>query len=148
MRPDKKKTRHHDSRKREAAAKSKLAGESSSSAATKAKGKGSSSDRAPEEEEGSHSEEKQEDVGDDRYSKRKVQSNWTKYEIPSSEGEDDEGDDEEDEREMTGPDFNYVLQNASEFTNKKRKNEAFLKKFSFYLLFRYIVLAVPPQVRA
>ncbi len=122
MRPDKKKTRHHDSRKREAAAKSKLAGESSSSAAAKAKGKGSS-DRAPEDEEGSHSEEKQEDVGDDRYSKRKVQSNWTKYEIPSSEGEDG-GEEEEDEREMTGPDFNYVLQNASEFTNK-RKNEAF-----------------------
>ena len=92
MRPDKKKTRHHDSRKREAKAKGKLE--------EKEKGKGKQTEERErrEENEGEGKE-------DTRYGRRNVESNWTKYEISSE---------EEDEEEMarTGEDFEYALQSA------------------------------------
>merc|ERR1719233_1301156 len=50
--------------------------------------------------------EMQQDEEDPKYAKRNIISNWTKYELPSS--------DEEDEsvQSMTGADFNYVLASA------------------------------------
>jgi len=84
MRPDKKKIRHHDSRKREAAAKGKLAVGDKKECFKKKGGEGEGADRS------------------------QLPSNWSKYDLPSSDSEsnDDDG--------ATGQDFNYVLQNASE----------------------------------
>jgi len=50
--------------------------------------------------------EMQQDEEDPKYAKRNITSNWTKYELPSS--------DEEDEsvQSMTGADFHYVLASA------------------------------------
>lgn len=50
--------------------------------------------------------ETQQDEEDPKYAKRNITSNWTKYELPSS--------DEEDEsvQSMTGADFHYVLASA------------------------------------
>mgnify|MGYP007023056382 CR=1 FL=1 len=41
------------------------------------------------------------------YSHRKVTSNWTKYEIPSS------SDDNDETESGTGPDYNFVLENSA-----------------------------------
>ena len=49
--------------------------------------------------------EEEEEKGDD-FNKRNVTSNWTKYELPSS-------DDEDEENAMTGEDFNEVLRSAT-----------------------------------
>jgi len=48
---------------------------------------------------------KVEDI-DTKYAKRNITSNWTKYELPSSDEED------EIDQEMTGADFQYVLSSA------------------------------------
>ena len=95
MRPDKKKVRHHDSRKREEKAKAKA----SSSEPSKAPSK----NQSPPPRDGDVDDNSEE--VDARYKKRSVSNNWTKYEIPSS-SEDDEGP------AMTGEDFNVVLQGA------------------------------------
>ncbi len=120
MRPDKKKTRHHDSRRREAAAKAKL-GEGKS-------GRGEDAKRREEPDRGGDGAaaaaaavaDAAEEEGGGRYSKRKVVSNWTKYEIPSSDG--GEGQSEEEEQEegggggvRTGRDFNSAVQDTSEW---------------------------------
>ncbi len=101
MRPDKKKTRHHDSRKREAIAKEKIA-KSKNPHDTGRKG----AETAQAAEVGP--------TGDDdgRYSKRNICSNWTKYEVSS---EDEESGSDDVGHSMTGEDFNYVLQNAGRY---------------------------------
>ena len=104
MRPDKKKVRHHDSRKSEAKAKSKQA------AVAAKKPNSSSSARESPAREVSDSEDdagEKEEEAESRFGKRNVSSNWTKYEIPSS-------GDEGEESAMTGEDYNDVLQAASE----------------------------------
>ena len=110
MRPDKKKVRHHDSKKSEAKAKAKLG--QKAAAAAKSGGNSSSSHKqdsdgaaaaavaaaaaaAPQDQERSE------------FGRRNIVSNWTKYELPSSEEEYDS-----DENAKTGQDFNFVIQNA------------------------------------
>ena len=94
MRPDKKKTRHHDSVKCENKAKAK--------AAEKAKKEGKTSNKTQEKSEKPSTSTQ---FVQSEYQNRKVESNWTKYEIPSSE--------DENEIAATGPDFQFVLENAS-----------------------------------
>jgi len=48
----------------------------------------------------------QDEEEDPKYAKRNITSNWTKYELPSSDEED------EHSQSMTGADFNYVLASA------------------------------------
>jgi len=48
----------------------------------------------------------QEEEEDPKYAKRNITSNWTKYELPSSDEEDDST------QSMTGADFHYVLASA------------------------------------
>jgi hypothetical protein len=107
MRPDKKKTRHHDSLKCEAKAKEKA------KKVEKSRGGGQKTTKEQHKSETKSDETKAEtsltglnaDAVDSKYSSRSVASNWTKYEIPS--------DDEFDEFDgKTGPDFNFVLENA------------------------------------
>ncbi len=101
MRPDKKKNRHHDSLKCEAKAKQKAA-EKAKKEQKQARPKQPAQPEAATVPEVTHQ------GGDRLYSKRNISSNWTKYEIPSS--------DEEDAAEAhlaTGPDFNFVLESAS-----------------------------------
>jgi len=50
---------------------------------------------------------KEEDV-DPKYAKRNITSNWTKYELPSS----DEEEEDEASQSMTGADFEYVMSSA------------------------------------
>ena len=119
MRPDKKKTRHHDSLKCEAKAKLKAA-EKAKKAPNKSEKK---TDRRNDS--GAHGSEvlasgaqaieaqgsgaQATTTGEGFYAKRQVTSNWTKYEIPSS---------DEDEGAVTGPDFHFVLENSSKISDR------------------------------
>lgn len=105
MRPDKKKVRHHDSRKREEKAKAKitsLAKDSSNTApvASSATSTFSSVTVNPLPDDPSIDQ-------DHKYVRRNISSNWTKYEIPSS----DEAGSSEDEA-LTGQDFHLALESA------------------------------------
>ena len=116
MRPDKKKTRHHDSQK--CANKAKLkAAEKARKAPNKSEkaikgleeGANNSGTRDSEvHDSGVHAVDGR-DVSDSSYSKRQVTSNWTKYEIPSS---------DEEEGAVTGPDFHFVLENSSKVSDR------------------------------
>lgn len=99
MRPDKKKVRRHDGTKHEAAAKQK--------AAQKTKGQKTEPERENTSLKG-HYDQGSEEV-DPKYAKRAVVSNWTKFEIPLDDSEDETAD----RIAMTGDDFNDVLQKAS-----------------------------------
>ena len=98
MRPDKKKTRHHDSLKCEAKAKQKAA----EKAKKEQKAQGPKAKPSPTVEPTPSSSSSQDP---DFYSHRKVASNWTKYEIPS--------DEDSDAETATGLDFNFVLENSA-----------------------------------
>ena len=129
MRPDKKKKLHHDSQKAKNRA---LASSSNTSEKTCAKPSKStinqlsvssktSSERdssvsktnLPLLDESVDANEKKEDSNVETdfqkdYSKRKIESNWAKYELPPT----DSDQSEPEEELMTGLDFNYVIQNA------------------------------------
>ncbi len=91
MRPDKKKTRHHDSRKAAARAKQKADGEPSK-------------DRKQVGVEKACQEEEEEERG---LRRREIKSNWGKYDMPLS-------SEEEEGQVKTGQDFNEAVRNASE----------------------------------
>ena len=107
MRPDKKKVRHHDSRKKAAEAKRK--------AADKEGGKQTPQSQ-PADARGSRQNLEEEDrpASPSEFSKRNITSNWTKYEIPSSDDESGGGglnsDGEEDPN--TGESYADVLAGA------------------------------------
>jgi len=119
MRPDTKKKKHHDSVKCEKKAKAKAAEEAKRD--EKAQNQKKKQQPAKDEEatlsENPFSLDKPPTTStsvsfnkseSSEYAKRQVTSNWTKYEIPSS-------DDESTETEIgTGPDFHYVLENSSD----------------------------------
>ena len=129
MRPDKKKKLHHDSQKAKNRA---LASSSNTTENTCAKPTKSTinqlnaSSKASLEHDSSPSKTNQplsdesvdgnEGTGDGNigsnfqkdYSKRKIESNWAKYELPPT----DSDHSEPEEELMTGLDFNYVIQNA------------------------------------
>lgn len=86
MRPDKKKTRHHDSMKCEAKAKQKAA------------------EKAKKETKGQTTKVTDDDTTTED---EKLPSNWAKYELPPSDEEDD------DDIVATGADFQFVLDNSS-----------------------------------
>ncbi len=102
MRPDKKKNRHHDSVKCENKAKAKLADKA------KKEGKKQCPDnsKGPANDGGVNTDLPHAPPEQGEFQRRQVTSNWTKYEIPSS---------SEDEADVaaTGPEFNFVLENAS-----------------------------------
>lgn len=123
MRPDKKKTRHHDSLKCEAKAKQKAAEkakkEQKAAEVVNKKVKSKAIEVEPSHEVGSlavasasslagtptTSSTSSHHQESEAYSHRKVTSNWTKYEIPSSSDDNDESG--------TGPDYNFVLENSA-----------------------------------
>ena len=129
MRPDKKKKLHHDSQKAKNRA---LASSSDTSEKTCAKPSKStinqlasssktslehdsnvSKTNVPLLDESVDANDKTEDSNIDSnfhkdYSKRKIESNWAKYELPPT----DSDQSEQEEESMTGLDFNYVIQNA------------------------------------
>ena len=118
MRPDKKKTRHHDSQK--CANKAKLkAAEKAKKSPNKSEKPNKGHDAEVNDEGTQNSETYVYDSGahaidtsavqGTSYSKRQVTSNWTKYEIPSS---------DEDEGAVTGPDFHFVLENSSKISDR------------------------------
>ena len=125
MRPDKKKTRHHDSLKCEAKAKQKAAEkakkEQKAAEVVNKKVKSKAIEVAPSHEVGSlavvsasslagtptTSSTSSHHQESEAYSHRKVTSNWTKYEIPSS------SDDNDENESGTGPDYNFVLENSA-----------------------------------
>jgi len=102
MRPDKKKVRHHDSRKKAEAAKQKLAAaeKSNNNSSRKAAGSNPLADH---------------EKGENRRSRRVLESTWQEYSPPEMPpGSDDEGaSDNEDlmTSQMTGLDFDYVIEN-------------------------------------
>ena len=109
MRPDKKKVRHHDSRKKAEEAKRK--------AADKERGKPTCPQSQPTDAHGSRQnlEEGDRPTSTSEFGKRNITSNWTKYEIPSSEDESGGGgnlnsDGEEDPN--TGESYADVLAGA------------------------------------
>lgn len=126
MRPDKKKKVHHDSQKAKnrALASSNDASESKNSSYKKAMKNqinvsGASENtnltkmavNLPDEnKDGTEtSTESNSDVNSGKdYSKRKIENNWAKYELPSTDSDPAESDNEI----MTGLDFNYAIQNA------------------------------------
>ena len=116
MRPDKKKTRHHDSVKCEAKAKQK--------AAEKSKKDEKSQKQKKQQDESSKDDKIRENINkldnipgassvsdkvfnekDPKYAKRSVTSNWTKYEIPS---------DDENQDTATGPEFQFVMEKSAQ----------------------------------
>merc|ERR1712156_639839 len=126
MRPDKKKKVHHDSQKAKnrALASSNDASENKNSSYKKAMKNqinvSGVSENTNSTKMGANSPDDNKDVtetstesnsyvysGKD-YSKRKIENNWAKYELPSSESDPAESDNEI----MTGLDFNYAIQNA------------------------------------
>jgi len=118
MRPDKKKTRHHDSLKCEAKAKQKAAEKTKKEQkAAEQQVNKKVKDKLVAAEVGnldvasntssslfSTSSSNFHQEVSEAYSHRKVSSNWTKYEIPSSGSDDESG---------TGPDYNFVLENSA-----------------------------------
>ena len=126
MRPDKKKKLHHDSQKAKNRAlassnnSEKISGKSRQSTITQS----SNSTNAPVEDAigpckvdvlsiDNQNENENDALNTERnlpkdYSKRKIESNWTKYELPPT----DSDHSEQEEEVMTGLDFNYVIQNA------------------------------------
>jgi len=118
MRPDKKKTRHHDSLKCEAKAKQKAAEKTKKEQkAAEQQVNKKVKDKVVAAEVGnldvasntssslfSTSSSNFHQEVSEAYSHRKVSSNWTKYEIPSSGSDDESG---------TGPDYNFVLENSA-----------------------------------
>lgn len=126
MRPDKKKKVHHDSKKaksralasnngvsdsknsrslQDAAQPSRAAKESDTPAKTNnipssLIGHGNVTEINPEDDTVNH-------VDNKDYSKRIIESNWAKYDVPLSDSDQSESD-----TLMTGLDFNYVIQNA------------------------------------
>ena len=113
MRPDKKKTRHHDSMKCEAKAKQKAAENAK-------KVEKSQKQKTKQKEEDLKDVEEADDVveaavstkevahinKDPKYAKRSVTSNWTKYELPS--------DDENPNEFGTGPEFQFVMEKSAQ----------------------------------
>ena len=118
MRPDKKKTRHHDSLKCEAKAKQKAAEKTKKEQkAAEQQVNKKVKDKLVAAEVGnldvasntssslfSTSSSNFHQEVSEAYSHRNVSSNWTKYEIPSSGSDDESG---------TGPDYNFVLENSA-----------------------------------
>jgi hypothetical protein len=131
MRPDKKKKVHHDSQKckNRALASNNNPGEdrksktqksaphnpNTSSIVSETKSEATSSKTndiniqlVESDNDGSQCENKIEDTSDSKdYSRRKIESNWAKYEIPLTDDEDSQ-----EETTMTGLDFNYVIENS------------------------------------
>ena len=115
MRPDKKKTRHHDSVKCEAKAKQKAAEKSKKDEKSQKQKKQqdeSSKDKIPENINkldnipgASSVSDKVFNEKDPKYAKRSVTSNWTKYEIPS---------DDENQDTATGPEFQFVMEKSAQ----------------------------------
>lgn len=120
MRPEKKKVRHHDSRKREQMAKEKEMKKSDKDSTEITKDiLVAKNEEEPEIASSCSS----------TYKKRNIVSNWTKYEIPSSDDEEDE-----DESSMTGLDFNYVLgmaQSSQSLFRTKAEKEWEIKQNAF-----------------
>ncbi|XP_059095657.1 uncharacterized protein LOC131890341 isoform X2 [Tigriopus californicus] len=104
MRPDKKQVRHHDSRKREEKAKAKTPGAAKDSAQNAISNAVAS---APGLVPAHYSQFDDSNHRIEKYARRNISSNWTKYEIPSSE----EANSSEDEA-LTGLDFNLALESA------------------------------------
>ena len=111
MRPDKKKKQHHDSRKKaEKARQASAPGEvGQDPGTTSGSGIGAKQDSlveesTPRDEKSSKESSKATKVVEQKPPKN-ISSNWTKYEIPSSDEEDSEGT-------STGLNFNFVLENA------------------------------------
>ena len=118
MRPDKKKVRHHDSRKKAAEAKRKAADREE-------KGK------RPSQPEDAACGSRRQDLGEgegatpaSEFGKRNITSNWTKYEIPSS---DDEAggrlNSEGEEDPNTGESYADVLAGAGGSASLLREEE-------------------------
>ena len=117
MRPDKKKTRHHDSVKCEAKAKQKAAEKSKKDEKSQKQKKqqderdeSSKDDKIPENKVenipgASSVSDKVFNEKDPKYAKRSVTSNWTKYEIPS---------DDENQDTATGPEFQFVMEKSAQ----------------------------------
>ena len=117
MRPDKKKTRHHDSVKCEAKAKQKAAEKSKKDEKSQKQKKqqderdeSSKDDKIPENKVenipgASSVSDKVFNEKDPKYAKRSVTSNWTKYEIPP---------DDENQDTATGPEFQFVMEKSAQ----------------------------------
>ena len=115
MRPDKKKKQHHDSRKKAEKARQASApgevGQDPGTTSGSGSGIGAKQDSSVEEstptsrdEKSSKESSKSTKVVEQKPPKN-ISSNWTKYEIPSSDEEDSEGT-------STGLNFNFVLENT------------------------------------
>ena len=112
MRPDKKKKQHHDSRKKAEKARQASApdGVGQDPGTTSGSGIGAKQESIEEstptsrDEKSSKESSKATKVVEQKPPKN-ISSNWTKYEIPSSDEEDSEGT-------STGLNFNFVLENA------------------------------------
>ena len=116
MRPDKKKVRHHDSRKKAEEAKRK--------AADKGKGKPTPQTQ-PADARGSEGVQGEDgSASTSEFGKRNITSNWTKYEIPSS---DDESsgrlNSEGEEYPNTGESYADVLAGAGGSASLLREEE-------------------------
>ena len=127
MRPDKKKKLHHDSQKaknRALASSSNTSDKTSTKPSKSTMNELSASSKSLEHEsrvsktnlssdESVDANDRTEDSNIDSdfhkdYSKRKIESNWAKYELPPTNSDQSEPEEEL----MTGLDFNYVIQNA------------------------------------
>ena len=113
MRPDKKKKQHHDSRKKAEKARQASAPDEvgQDPGTTSGSGIGAKQDSSVEEstptsrdEKSSKESSKSTKVVEQKPPKN-ISSNWTKYEIPSS-------DEDDSEETSTGLNFNFVLENA------------------------------------
>ena len=128
MRPDKKKTRHHDSMKCEAKAKQKAAEKAKKDEKSQKQKKQQQDDKVQSETkdvkveniEGKTVEKNTEasaasasrtttSGAEAKYAKRGITSNWTKYEIPS--------DDEDENVLATGPEFEYMVERSAQVSD-------------------------------
>ena len=130
MRPDKKKTRHHDSMKCEAKAKQKAAEKAKQDEKSQKQKNKQQQDKAQNDAkdvklldnvESKTSAEENVDASsastsktttsgtEAKYAKRGITSNWTKYEIPS--------DDEEENVLATGPEFQFMVERSAQVSD-------------------------------
>ena len=127
MRPDKKKTRHHDSMKCEAKAKQKAAEKAKKDEKSQKQKKQQQDDKIQSEfkdvkVENEESKTVEGNVGassastsrttsgtEAKYAKRGITSNWTKYEIPS--------DDEDENVLATGPEFEFMVERSAQVSD-------------------------------